>query len=69
MIKAQDIQFWQIRKRANRRKPWEVRWRVDSAQFSRSWLTKALAETHRAALVAAAREGAVFSPETGEPVA
>jgi integrase len=69
VIKAQDIQFWQIRKRANRRKPWEVRWRVDSAQFSRSWLTKALAETHRAALVAAAREGAVFSPETGEPVA
>lgn len=69
MIKAQDVQFWQIRKRANRRKPYEVRWRVDTAQFSRSYLTKALAETYRASLVAAARNGAVFSLATGEPAA
>ncbi|WP_329519872.1 tyrosine-type recombinase/integrase [Spirillospora sp. NBC_01491] len=68
MIKAQDIQFWQIRKRANRRKPYEVRWRVDAAAFSRSYLTKALAETYRSSLVGAAREGEVFSLTTGEPV-
>ncbi|MFA1548845.1 tyrosine-type recombinase/integrase [Actinomadura chokoriensis] len=68
MIKAQDVQFWQIRKRANRRKPWEVRWRVDAAQFSRSFLTKALGETYRAGLVAAARNGELFSLATGEPV-
>ncbi|WP_165959319.1 tyrosine-type recombinase/integrase [Actinomadura sp. KC345] len=67
MIKAQDIQFWQIRKRANRRKPWEMRWRVNSSQFSRSYLTKALAETYRSNLVAAARAGEVFSLATGEP--
>ncbi|WP_242883180.1 tyrosine-type recombinase/integrase [Actinomadura litoris] len=69
MINSQDVQFWQIRKRANRRKPWEVRWRVNAGKFSRSFATKALAESYRANLVAAARAGAVFAVDTGEPVA
>jgi len=68
VIKSQDIQFWQIRNRANRRKPWEVRWRVNTAEFSRSRSTKRLAEHYRNDLMAAAREGEVFSLATGEPV-
>src|SRR5258708_29073794 len=61
MIKAQDIQFWQIRERANRRKPFEVRWRVNTSAFSRSYRTLALGETYRANLLLAARAGEVFS--------
>ena len=67
-MSVQDIQFWQIRKRANRRKPWEVRWRVGPSAFSRSFLTKALGETYRAKLFGAAKAGETFSPVTGEPV-
>ncbi|WP_157995816.1 tyrosine-type recombinase/integrase [Thermomonospora amylolytica] len=67
MIESQDIQFWGIRKR-NRRKPFEVRWRVNTSPFSRSFVTKALAENYRAKLMAAARNGEVFSLTTGEPV-
>ena len=68
VIKSQDVQFWAIRKREGRRKPYEVRWRVDSDQFSRSFLTKALAETYRTKLLMAARAGETFSARTGEPV-
>lgn len=69
MIKAQDVQFWTIRKRTGRPKPYEVRWRVDGASFSKSYATKALAETYRASLVAAARAGERFATvKPGEPV-
>lgn len=69
MSKAQDVQFWSIRHRPNRRKPWEVRWRVENAKFSRSRVTKTLAEHYRNDLMQAARQGEVFSLSTGEPVA
>ncbi len=68
-LESQDIQFWATRKRAGRRKPWEVRWRVDTSTFGRSFLTSALAETFRAKLVTAARKGEVFSTSTGKPLA
>ncbi|MDA2813019.1 tyrosine-type recombinase/integrase [Nocardiopsis sp. RSe5-2] len=64
---AQDIQFWEIRKRANRRKPWELRWRIDTVEKSRSFLTKELATTHKTDLHRAARNGERFSTVTGEP--
>ncbi|WP_026412116.1 tyrosine-type recombinase/integrase [Actinomadura oligospora] len=68
MAGRQDIQFWQIRKRANRRKPQEVRWRVGTKSFSRSFLTKALAENYRSDLMRAARDGEAFLLATGEPL-
>ncbi|WP_017558452.1 tyrosine-type recombinase/integrase [Nocardiopsis baichengensis] len=64
---AQDIQFWEIRKRANRKKPWELRWRIDATEKSRSFLTKELANNHKTALHRAARGGERFSTVTGEP--
>lgn len=63
-----DVQFWSIRKRANRRKPWEVRWRVGDRPQSRSFTTRAHADTYRSNLIKAARAGEEFSPVTGEPV-
>lgn len=64
---AQDIQFWEVRKRANRKKPWELRWRIDTVEKSRSFLTKELAANHKTALHRAARAGERFSTVTGEP--
>ncbi|PRX96822.1 tyrosine-type recombinase/integrase [Allonocardiopsis opalescens] len=64
---GQDIQLWKTRKRTGRRKPWEVRWRVDTLPKSRSFLTSELAENYRSALRAAARRGEYFSPVSGLP--
>ncbi|MEV5414120.1 tyrosine-type recombinase/integrase [Thermopolyspora sp. NPDC052614] len=69
MAASLDLQFWAIRKRAGRKKPWELRWRVGTKQHSRSFLTKALAQTHQAKLTKAAKEvGEEWDPTTGEPV-
>ncbi|PSK93750.1 phage integrase family protein [Murinocardiopsis flavida] len=67
--RGQDIQFWEIRKRAGRRKPYEVRWRIDTAQKSKSFLTKELARDHFNALRDAAKAGDRFSTVSGEPLA
>ena len=45
-----------------------VRWRAAARTRSRSFLTRALAESYRAELVRAARLGLEFDPATGEPV-
>jgi hypothetical protein len=66
---SQEIEFWKIRERAGRRKPWELRWRVNANQKSRSFRTKALARNYENDLYRAARDGEQFSPATGEPVA
>lgn len=65
---GQSIEFWKIRKRVGRSKPWELRWRIDDVQKSRSFKTKALAQNHEKDLMGAARAGEAFSPVTGEPV-
>ena len=56
------------RRRRGRRRPFEVRWRAAGRARSRSFLTRALAESYRAELVRAARLGLEFDPATGEPV-
>ena len=45
-----------------------VRWRAAGRTRSRSFLTRALAESYRAELVRAARQGLEFDPDAGEPV-
>ncbi len=57
-----------IRRRRDRRRPFEVRWRAAGRTQSRSFLTRALAESYRAELIRAARLGLEFDPATGEPV-
>ena len=47
----------------------EVRWRVAGRDKSRSFMTRALADSYRAELVHAARQGQAFDTATGEPAA
>ncbi len=62
-----DVSIYAIRRRPGRRLPFEVRWRAAGRVRSRSFLTKALADSYRAELVRAARTGLEFDPATGEP--
>ncbi|MFC3994574.1 tyrosine-type recombinase/integrase [Nocardiopsis sediminis] len=66
--RGQEVEFWEPRKRENRSKPWELRWRVDDRVKSKSFKTKALAQNREKALHAAARDGEAFDPVTCEPV-
>ncbi len=61
-----DVRIFAIRRRPGRRAS-EVRWRVAGHDKSRSFLTRALADSYRAELVRAARKGTGFDPATGEP--
>jgi len=63
-----DVRIYAIRRGGNRRRPFEVRWQVAGCAKSRSFMTKALADSYRAELVRAARKGLEFDPVTGEPV-
>ena len=63
-----DVRVFAIRRRPGRT-AFEVRWRVAGCDRSRSFMTRALADSYRAELVRAARKGAGFDPATGEPAA
>ena len=63
-----DVRVFAIRRRPGR-KTFEVRWRVADRDRSRSFVTRALADSYRAELVRAARRGTGFDPVTGEPAA
>jgi integrase len=64
-----DVRIWELRVRVGERKStYYVRWRVSTRAFAKSYPTKALAESFRADLVAAARKGEAFSKESGLPV-
>ena len=60
------VRVFAIRRRPGRT-AFEVRWRVAGRDKSRSFTTRALADSYRAELVRAARQGAGFDPGTGEP--
>jgi hypothetical protein len=62
-----DVGIYAIRRPPERRRPFEVRWRAAGRVRSRSFHTKALADSYRAELVRAARTGLEFDPATGEP--
>ncbi|GHG37195.1 hypothetical protein [Streptomyces zaomyceticus] len=55
------------RERPKRRKPFEVRWTVNGRERSESFITKGLAESRRAKLMTAARDGEAFDEQTGLP--
>ena len=64
-----DVSVYAIRRRAGRRRPFEVRWRAAGRSRSKSFITRKLADSYRAELVRAARMGLEFDPLTGEPTA
>jgi hypothetical protein len=65
-VSSFDVRGFAIRLRPGR-KTFEVRWRVADRARSRSFMTRALADSYRAELVSAARKGLAFAPRTGEP--
>ena len=67
-MNAFDVRIHTIRRRKNKRRPFEVRWRVAGRDKSKSFFTRALADSYRAELVRAARQGLEFDPATGEPL-
>jgi hypothetical protein len=62
------VRVFAIRRRPGRA-VFEVRWRVAGRDRSRSFITRALADSYRAELVRTVRKGAGFNPATGEPAA
>jgi integrase len=62
-----DVSVYAIRRRAGRRRPFEVRWQAAGRSKSKSFITRRLADSYRAELVRAARTGLEFDPLTGEP--
>ena len=64
-----DVSVYAIRRRAGRRRPFEVRWRAAGRSRSKSFITRKLADGYRAELVRAARMGLDVDPLTGEPAA
>ncbi|WP_324612213.1 MULTISPECIES: hypothetical protein [Streptomyces] len=62
-----NVRFWDIRERLDRRKPFMVRWTVNGREKSESFMTVGLADSRRAKLMTAAREGGPFDERTGLP--
>lgn len=60
------VKIWAIRKR-DYRKPYQLRWKVGTRPHSESFLTLGLAESRRAQLITAAREGEPFDITSGLP--
>ncbi len=57
-----DVSVYAIRRRAGRRRPFEVRWQAAGRSRSKSFITRKLADGYRAELVRAARMGLDFDP-------
>ena len=68
VVNGFDVSIYAIRRRRDRRRQFEVRWRAAGRSRSRSFITRGLADSYRAELVRAARQGREFDPATGEPV-
>ncbi|MFI5863671.1 integrase [Streptomyces sp. NPDC051546] len=62
-----NVRFWDIRERPERRKPFMVRWTVNTLEKSESFMTKGLADSRRSKLMTAARGGEAFDEQTGLP--
>ncbi|WP_019544997.1 tyrosine-type recombinase/integrase [Streptomyces sulphureus] len=67
-MKSQDVRVWEIRRNKSSKRPsYEVRWKVAGKPFSKTFRTKALADSFRSNLVKASRAGEGFDTETGLP--
>jgi integrase len=62
-----EVEFWSIRVRKNRPKPYELRWRVGGRMHSKSYRLKTQAEGRRTELLTALQERKRFDAETGLP--
>ncbi|WP_405743431.1 site-specific integrase [Streptomyces sp. NBC_01525] len=62
-----EFTVYTIRERANRPKPFQLRWKVGPRTHSKSYRTKTLADGRRSQLMAAAQRGEQFDVETGLP--
>ncbi|MEU4035646.1 hypothetical protein [Streptomyces collinus] len=62
-----NVRFWEIRERPDRRKPFQIRWTVNGREKSESFIAFAVADSRRAKLMTAAREGEPFYEHTGLP--
>ena len=67
-MNAFDVRIYTIRRRNGRRRPFEVRWQAAGRVRSKSFFTRGLADSYRAELVRAARQGLAFDPASGEPL-
>jgi integrase len=67
-MKSYDVKFWTIRPgKAKTRRTWEVRWKVGHTPQSRTFASKAQADSFLAERSSAARKGEAFDTETGLP--
>ncbi|MFJ6617426.1 tyrosine-type recombinase/integrase [Kitasatospora sp. NPDC091335] len=62
-----DVKLYTIRQRSNRKKPFELRWKVGPKPHSKSYVTKTLATGRLAELRTAMKDGEQFDVETGLP--
>lgn len=67
MSESFDVVIYDI-KIVDRRKPYYLRWRVGQNFPSKTFATRAMADTYRSRLVTATKKGEPFDTETGEPV-
>ncbi len=65
-MKSYNVRVWKLR--ANAAGNAEVRWSVEGKERSRSFATKALADSFRSHLLSAAKDGEPFDTETGLPL-
>lgn len=63
-----DVRVYAIRRGAGRRRAFEVRWWAAGRARSKSFLTRALADSYRAGLIRAVCMDLEFGRRTGEPV-
>ncbi|UNS98985.1 tyrosine-type recombinase/integrase [Streptomyces tubbatahanensis] len=67
-MKSQDVRIWEIRRNKSSKRPsYEVRWKVAGKPLSKTFRTKALADSFRSGLVKASRAGEGFDTDTGLP--
>ncbi|MFH9106148.1 tyrosine-type recombinase/integrase [Streptomyces albus] len=62
-----DVEFWSIRRRKGRPKPYELRWRVGTRAHSKSFKLYTQADGRRSELLAALRNREQFEETTGLP--
>jgi integrase len=62
-----EVEIWSIRQRKNRRKAFELRWRVGDREHSQSYRLKTQAEGRQSQLLEALRRREQFDRDTGLP--